>query len=320
MLRISGGEARHDVDLVIGIVRPVVAELEAAGHQLDHIADGGDVEAVFRGLGAIDIQLPLDAGDGAGILHVDQAGHGFKLLAHDIGRRLQRQEVGRGQLDGDGLSGARTAILLGELDPDTRNGGGAFPDLRENGVDLAPLVPIAEFQRDRADHVFRQLLAAGAPADIGLGDAVDAAQLLMLAVDREDFSLDGFHQIVALIDRHVAAGMDLNLGALRLGLREELDAGVEAHEREDGPDQDGKAAEDDHDRMAQGAAQRDQVEPIQSARARQLLLGRKPFGLDGMQNVSVRLADQGADAGNEHHRHQQRGEQGRRKRDGQDTS
>ncbi len=93
------GEARDDVDLVVGIVRPVVAELEAAGHQLDHVADRGDVEAVFGRFGAIDVQLPFDAGDRPRILDVHQARHGLQLLAHDVGGGLQRDEIGGGQLD-----------------------------------------------------------------------------------------------------------------------------------------------------------------------------------------------------------------------------
>ncbi len=92
------GEAGDDIDFVVGIVRPVVAEFEAARDELDHVADGGHVETVFRGLGTVDVELPLDAGDRARILHVDQARHGFELLAHDVGGRFQRDEVGRGQL------------------------------------------------------------------------------------------------------------------------------------------------------------------------------------------------------------------------------
>ena len=53
-------------------------------------------------------------------------------------------------------------------------------DVVQDGVDLAALVPVAELQRDGADDVFRQFLAAGAAADIRLGHAVDAAQLAML--------------------------------------------------------------------------------------------------------------------------------------------
>jgi hypothetical protein len=227
---------------------------KATRDKLDHVADRGNVDAVFRGLGAVDIQFPFYAGNRTRVLHVDEARHGFEFLAHDIGGRFQGYEVGRRQLHEHGLAAARAAFLFGQLDPDAGDGRGARADVVEYGVDLAALVPVAELQRDGADDIFCQLLAAGAAADVGLGHAVDAAQLVMLTVHGKDLALDRLHQVVALVHGHVAARMDLDLRDLRLDVGEELDAGVEIHERHNGPEQNAEAAEDDHDRVAQGAA------------------------------------------------------------------
>ena len=75
------GEAHADVDLLVRIVGPVGADLDAVGHQLDDAADEADTSAPKRGrLRAVHLQPPLDAGQRPRVLGVEHAG----LLRDDL--------------------------------------------------------------------------------------------------------------------------------------------------------------------------------------------------------------------------------------------
>src|SRR3546814_734155 len=86
-------QAHHDVDLLAAVVRPVLADLHAVGDHAHVAADQADVGAELGRLGAVDRQLPLDAGNLGAVLHVDEAAHG--VHRPEIGRWSGRDSVCR---------------------------------------------------------------------------------------------------------------------------------------------------------------------------------------------------------------------------------
>ena len=217
------GEAGDDVDLVVALIRPVVAELEAAGDQLNRVADAGDVDAIARRLGAVDVDLPFDAGNRPRILDAHQAIHLVQMSAQRGDGGLEQGRIARRELHIDGLAGRRAGFLVARLHMDAGQALGALEDLRDDLGRGPALIPFGELDIDGADRVLRQVLAADI-AGGGLGDGIDGLELVMLGLHGQDLVLDLAHQLVAFVDRQIAAAMDLQQRRLRFDLGEELDA------------------------------------------------------------------------------------------------
>ena len=90
---VVGGKAHADVEFLVGIVGPVGAQLDAVGHQLDDAADQRNVGAKLGGLGPVDLQAPLDAGQRPRVLGIDHAGiveTNSREFVHGVAKRVQR--------------------------------------------------------------------------------------------------------------------------------------------------------------------------------------------------------------------------------------
>ena len=91
-------EACADFDLVIAVIGAVGAKQRAPRHQLDKRAHDCHIRAKPPGGGAVDGDLPLDAGQGAGVVNADQLGDCVEMGAGDLGRGVESLPVGGFQL------------------------------------------------------------------------------------------------------------------------------------------------------------------------------------------------------------------------------
>ena len=63
-------EAHQDVDRLVGRGGPVFGDLHPVGDELDRRADRDRAGAVFRRLGLVDVERPVDAGKRQAVIHV----------------------------------------------------------------------------------------------------------------------------------------------------------------------------------------------------------------------------------------------------------
>src|SRR5690606_2395916 len=119
-----------DVEFVAGVVRPIRAELHAAGDQLHIGRELAHPDAVFGGFRPVDGHLPVDAGGGATVLDVD--GVAEVVLDEVADASDHRGEVFVDQAfdpQVDGLAGRRAVFLRLELHVQPGNMGDALPDV-----------------------------------------------------------------------------------------------------------------------------------------------------------------------------------------------
>ena len=180
-------------------------------------ADHAGTDTVLGGLGAIDLQGPINAGRGQAIGNVDDARNLGKPAGDRAGVVVQAGRIDGGDTRLDRLSGWRACFGHPDLDLDAGN---AAHDLAQIVEDLAgrlALAPIREFVLDDADDVFVDVLRATtvlADARIDGRDTRPAEQ-----------SLFGLARgAVHLLQGEVAARRDIHQAVVRLDIGEELDA------------------------------------------------------------------------------------------------
>ena len=74
-------QTHDDVDFLGAVVGPVVAQVHAVGQHAHIAADQADIGVELCGLGAVDRQFPLDAGNLGAVLDVDETA--------DVGHRAE---------------------------------------------------------------------------------------------------------------------------------------------------------------------------------------------------------------------------------------
>ena len=159
MLRSSCGIARPDLDLLVGVVGPVFAHLDAVGHELDRGADLGKIGAENRRLRPVDGDLPLDARHGPAVLDIDEAIDLAHCLEDQHQRRLEPRRIVRTEYDLHRLADRRTGVGRAGLDQDAGELGGPLADFREDFRRRGARLPVGELELVDADNVLCQLLA-----------------------------------------------------------------------------------------------------------------------------------------------------------------
>src|SRR5690606_748638 len=217
-IAVRGREPDADVDLVVGIVRAVVADQDAVRHELDRVADRRDIRAEARGFGAVDGKPPFDARNRPAIGDIDQARHAIEMRANLRDRLGQELGPPRRYLDLDWLAGRRSRVLLLGLDDDPGDLAGALPDFAQDLRGRPPQLPIDVTELDAADQIFFVLAAeANARARVDRLDLRHAENALLDLPDER----------IALGDRKIAPCADLDCRLRRLDGREELEPAAE---------------------------------------------------------------------------------------------
>src|SRR5690606_14863611 len=155
-------EAHADVDLVVRVVRTVVADLDAVRDELDRVADRRDVRDEARRLVAIDAQAPFDTRNRAAIRDVDQPADLFETLPYASDRFRQQLRLPRRQLDLNRLAGRQAGLLLLGLDHEPGEIGRTAPHVLEDHGGRPALAPVDIAELDTSDQV---LLVFAAEAD-----------------------------------------------------------------------------------------------------------------------------------------------------------
>ena len=136
------GKARANVDFVVDILRPITAEFHPHRGQPHGRADGGNVGAVLRRLGAIDVEHPVDARQRQAVFDIDETADlgqcGFDAQGHGG----QQRGIARRQFDLYRLAGGRTMLLLVGVDDDPGDGLSTPTDFVQDPIGLGTGVPV----------------------------------------------------------------------------------------------------------------------------------------------------------------------------------
>src|SRR3990167_4461851 len=208
-----GGQAHADIDLVGGVFRSVCRQFQAIADHLYGVADAQHVGAEARGRLAIDLDPPLDAGQGTVILDVLEAAD-----AEHAGAQLLDESIGLGRIQGaylqlDRLAAAGALFLSAELEDHAGNVGTALAHVGKNLSGRTPLMPIDELELQGADHVDPELA-------VRLGQGAGVQRLDFGHAEQTAFDL--LQQGVLFLHRQVAAGAQPDLRVFRLDLGKEL--------------------------------------------------------------------------------------------------
>ena len=219
------GVADLDVDLVITVIGTVFANLQPIGNQTDGVADTSHIDTELGRLWPVDIQFPFNSGHRAAVLDINEAWHGFHLVADTLQDRLD--DIGRqaAEFDINRLALARTALFLAKLDIDAGKIGSLFPQIGQNCTGGVTVAPELELKGQLANDVFAIVLPT-----VAAGAGIDGFQPVMA----EHTILDLTHQGIFLPDREITPGMYQNDRILWFHIGEELDTltkGAIGHDR-----------------------------------------------------------------------------------------
>src|SRR5690606_8762824 len=300
-IAVRGREPDADVDLVVGIVRAVVADQDAVRHELDRVADRRDIRAEARGFGAVDGKPPFDARNRPAIGDIDQARHAIEMRANLRDRLGQELGPPRRYLDLDWLAGRRSRVLLLGLDDDPGDIAGALPDFAQDLRGRPPQLPIDVTELDAADQIFFVLAAeANARARVDRLDLRHAENALLDLPDER----------IALGDRKIAPCADLDCRLRRLDGREELEPAAERGIRRVYADEKHGAGEEHLAGMLDEPAERGDIAMADGAQAFERVLDEQQalvrVTLEIRTSAIPSRTDQRADGRHENERHQQR--------------
>src|SRR5690606_29997661 len=125
-----------------------LADLDAVGDELHHATDRGDVGTEARGAGAINLDAPLDAGQGTAVFDIAQTLQIFHGRDDEIRRLVQFVRETRGQFELDGLALLRAGIGKGRLRLDAGDVRDARAHVFQDLFGGAALFPVDEAQAD----------------------------------------------------------------------------------------------------------------------------------------------------------------------------
>ena len=266
-------QANDDVDFVFGIVRPVLADLDAIGDELHHGTDSRNAGIVAACFLAIDGDFPFDAGQGTAVLDILQVLLAVEEGANPADLLGQQVIIVRCQLQANVLAGGWPALKLADFHLDAANIGGALADFLEDFRRLAPFGVVGEFDLHDDQNVGRHVLRCGkidpaaATATAGGGcrqhDVVDAGNL-------QHFTLDLDTDVADVLAGKIAPRLNENRGDVRFLVDEELDAFRVGAEADEGAHCKRDYRGDDHEIAPQGARQVVKRAHIDAHRAAQL--------------------------------------------------
>src|SRR5262249_7206521 len=144
--------------------RTIVGDLQSVGDELNDLADGTDADAELCRLCLVDLQRPVDAGEGQAAVEVADRGVLRELRGDPLGGRSQCVGIVAGQLDLHGLAGGWSRLRGAYLDLDARDVRGDVADLVHQRVGWRTLLPVDELELNLADHVLGDVAAQRAAA------------------------------------------------------------------------------------------------------------------------------------------------------------
>ena len=234
-------QAHPDLDLFVRTVDPHRVQQQPAGDQLYHRADGDHISPVLPRLGDIHVDLPVDAGQGAGVFDQGQAGgflegvtglcRGGDQVSETVGFQTQMHRLAR----------RRAARLCKDFDLDAGDRAQRFGELCDHDVAVQFRAQGAVFPRDGFKlHLTDAVLGGLRPASIAVepaftGKGKGGRDTGMRQHDR----LRLLHDRVFFRQRQVAPGQHIDDRLLGFGFDKEFHAfAVVAKEDHRGADKD----------------------------------------------------------------------------------
>ena len=166
-------QAHPDLDLFVRTVDPHRVQQQPAGDQLYHCADGDHISPVLPRLGDIHVDLPVDAGQGAGVFDQGQAGGFLEGVTGLCRRGDQVSETVGFQTQMHRLARRRAARLCKDFDLDAGDRAQRFRELCDHDVAVQFRAQGAVFPRDGFKlHLTDAVLGGLRPAGIAVEPAL----------------------------------------------------------------------------------------------------------------------------------------------------
>ena len=146
--------AHADLDLVVTVIGPILADHDAVGDQLHHRADERDVRAESCRLGAIYLDLPFDAGQRPAVLDIRECRVLREYCAQIVDCIDNEIAIARREFDEYRLALRRAGVGLACLDRDARQVSRLRAYLGQDFVGSSAFVPVDEVERQGADLIF----------------------------------------------------------------------------------------------------------------------------------------------------------------------
>src|SRR5690606_31326779 len=142
---------------------------------------------------------------------------GFQMIADFRNRRRQQVGIAGRELDLDILARRWPGIGLAGFDDNAAQMRCSLADILKDIVRRAAFLPLLELHLDCADDVFRDILPAAAT---GAHTRIDRLEI----IEFEDLILHLADELILLMDRHIAARVNVDECNLRLHIGEKFNA------------------------------------------------------------------------------------------------
>src|SRR5258706_3680735 len=195
-----------NIDLVLRIVRTIFSEQDAIGDELDCRADCLRADAETVGDFPVDLDIPLDAGQGPGVLDVAQFRRRIHRTSDCVGDRDQLWKIVRRDIDHHVLADRRAILRFTHLHMHTGEIFSLPGDVVHNQVGLAAFAVVLQLDRDTSDIVDGPAAFAIAGLHLPTADRKDRFYSLV----RRDDPLDAHDQIALFVGREISARGDEN--------------------------------------------------------------------------------------------------------------
>ena len=208
-------QAQHDIHRIIAACRAVFRQFQPRGDHLHHRPNRPWRGPIARRLATIHAQLPVDAGQGQAVRHVNHIRY-RRDPARQIGRQIvQTSRIIRRKAQLNGFSGWRAGLGHRNLDIHAGNTDHGRAQIVEDLIGVLALAPVDEFILNDANRIGRTFVSGPTP---GTNTGVDG----FYPWPAQDPRLGQLHQCILFMDRQVAARLDIQQPILRFDVGEEL--------------------------------------------------------------------------------------------------
>ncbi len=187
---------------------------------MDHRPHRDHIRTKAAGLFHVDVNLPIDTGQGAGVFNLDQSVGVSEFLIYDFGRNQQVFPIAAGQTHIQRFAGCRPHVGIQQVYLNARDGLEAGFNFSHDCLAAAPFVPGFQFNLHLTDGVKRGNGAAGVLVQ---ATRTGKGKSAFHSFHRQNFYLGLTHQRVLFVKRQIAPRPDIGDGAFRFRINEKLD-------------------------------------------------------------------------------------------------
>ena len=212
-------QSHPNIHFIVHRGRTIRGDLKPGGEQLNGTADGGDIGSHTGSGFAIHMHLPLDARQAAVILNIGKAAKVAHHRRDLINPCIGNVRVGSTHLQHNRLAAAGAHLLLLKLQGNAWDILGALSHIRQNGASRTALIPVDKLELKHANYITTHLL---------VGHSVRAGVERLHFPHTTQALLHALQNGIGFLRRKITAGAHQYLSAVRLHVRKEIHAMIEA--------------------------------------------------------------------------------------------